>query len=217
MCYFTIVKVLSLSSSHLIDATTLWHKQRQYYGTFYQVIWSWEVKWLLCGWIIVFHSRILGGVSWEVRQILPSCFAWHLVSKWGQEAGMGKVKTVGRCWCSGPWTPHPLTLSHWPSPWVDWFHIRSCLLTPSGLLLTHLPITMECCASRLELLDSCDANLSDTFHAGTPAATGLCCLLGLVTWHLRKQRCFSRATTVTKQSFYVHTPSAVRFSVRLWF
>ena len=164
--------MLSLSLSHLIVATTLWHKQRRYYGTSFQVIWSWEMQWLLCGRITVFHSRSVGGVSWEVRQILPSCFAWPLVRKQSQEAGMGKVETAGRCWCSGTWTPHPLTLSHWPSPWVDWLHVRNCSLTLSGLPLTHLPITTGCCASRLELLDTWDSNLSNTSHAGTMQLQG---------------------------------------------
>lgn len=76
------------------------------------------------------------------------------------------------------------------------------LLAPHQKLLAHmlqtaaphLPIAAECCASSVELLDSCElTSVTHSSHGGTLAATGLQCPLGPGTGHLRSRHTFPRS------------------------
>lgn len=156
----------------------------------------------------------MGRVSWDTRHILPSCFARHLFRKQGRDAGIGRVKTPGRCWCSGIWIPHPRSLAdllnghlgstseaarphpancHPPTP-VPCYRVLCVHMGVAGLLW-HWPQPHILCR------DSC------SYRGSMPSGT----------WHLRGQRHFSQVTAVIQQSLHVHTQCAVCIAVRFFF
>lgn len=134
MCYFTVVRVLSCSFSHLMVATALWYEQDRYQDTFFKVIWSREVKWLLCSYLTDWGVS-MGRVSSEGRPISPSCFARHMAKSKVRRQGRGSARRLGDAGMQAPVLlgerlPPSSPFSPSPSP-------RSVVLFPHQKLLAH--------------------------------------------------------------------------------
>lgn len=128
---------------------------------------------------------------------------------------MGRVKIPVSCWCSGTWTPHPLTLSH------DLLHglvgstseaARSHAADGCSPSAYHSRVLCVQCGAAWFLW----TNLSHTCHVVTFYNYRAAVPFG--TWHKasKKQTHSPQVTAVTMQSLRVHTQCVVWTAVRLF-